>query len=223
MRDWRQTVISQYDNSPRLLALLAGEDAALDPAADIREFYALVFNPRTAVGWGLDCWGQIVGIGRHIELAGGDAAFGFAGSELQPFDQAPYWSAVATFYYRLSDEAYRQLVFFKAAINISDGTLASLNQILHQIFGARGTVCVLHVGTMRIRFYFDFYLHPWERALIAREDVPPKPAGVGFDVYEVRRADTFGFFGSELQPFGQGNFTIGDPKDAYSIHPPVVA
>lgn len=217
MRDWRRTVISQYDNSPRLLALLTGENTAIDPAADIQDFYAAVFDPRTATGWGLDCWGQIVGIGRHLELEGTDAAFGFAGSGLQPFDQGTFWSRSATSYYRLTDEAYRQLIFFKAAINISDGTLASLNQILHRMFGARGTVCVLHVGTMRIRFFFDFYLSPWERALLAREDVPPKPAGVSFDVYEIRRVDTFGFLGSDLQPFGQGNFAIGGPRDAYSV------
>ena len=74
MENWRQTIISQYDNSPRLLALLAGENGAIDPSVDIQAFYDAVFDPRTAVGWGLDCWGQIVGIGRHIELEGTDAA-----------------------------------------------------------------------------------------------------------------------------------------------------
>lgn len=217
MENWRQTIISQYDNSPRLLTILEGENGAIDPAVDIQAFYDAVFNPRTAVGWGLDCWGQIVGISRDIQLAGTNTAFGFDGSGLEPFDQAPFWSSDATSYYRLTDEAYRQLIFFKAAINITDGSLASLNRIMDMMFGERGTVCVLHVGTMRIRFYFDFYLRPFERALIAREDVPPKPAGVGFDVYEIRRADTFGFQGSGLQPFSQGNFAIGGPRDAYSL------
>lgn len=211
------TLISQYDNSPRLRALLLGLERAVDPRLDIQEFYRSVFDPRTAVGWGLDCWGQIVGIGRHIELEGTDAAFGFDGSELQPFDQGTFWSEDATSYYRLTDEAYRQLIFLKAAINISDGTLASLNRIMHTMYGSRGTVCVIHVGTMRIRFFFDFYLQPFERALIARDDVPPKPAGVGFDLYEVNRAETFGFDGSGLQPFDQGNFAPGGPQDAYSL------
>lgn len=217
MENWRQTIISQYDNSPRLLTILEGENGAIDPAVDIQAFYNAVFDPRTAVGWGLDCWGQIVGISRDIQLAGTNTAFGFDGSGLEPFDQAPFWSEDATSYYRLTDEAYRQLIFFKAAINITDGSLASLNRIMDMMFGERGTVCVLHVGTMKIRFYFDFYLRPFERALIAREDVPPKPAGVGFDMYEIRRADTFGFQGSGLQPFNQGNFAIGGPRDAYSL------
>ena len=88
---------------------------------------------------------------------------------------------------------------------------------MHTMYGSRGTVCVIHVGTMRIRFFFDFYLQPFERALIARDDVPPKPAGVGFDLYEVNRAETFGFDGSGLQPFDQGNFAPGGPQDAYSL------
>lgn len=214
---WPSTVISQYDNSPRLCALLAGLEGQIDPFWDIQEFLTEVFDPRTATGWGLDCWGQIVGISRDIQLAGTNTAFGFDGSGLEPFDQAPFWSSDATSYYRLTDEAYRQLIFLKAAINISDGTLASLNRIMHTMYGSRGTVCVIHVGTMRIRFFFDFYLQPFERALIARDDVPPKPAGVGFDLYEVNRAETFGFDGSGLQPFDQGNFAPGGPQDAYSL------
>ena len=216
-RLWPHTLISQYDNSSRLCALLEGEEGQLSPVWDIQRFFQAVFDPRTAIGWGLDCWGKIVGIGRQIELAGEDDVFGFDGSGLLPFGLGTFWSENATSTYSLEDEAYRQLIFLKAAINLSDGTLASLNRIMTALYGERGTVCVLHTGTMRIRFFFDFYLQPFERALIAREDVPPKPAGVGFDIYEIRRADTFGFHGSALQPFNQGNFSIGGPRDAYSI------
>ena len=150
MENWRQTIISQYNNSPRLLTILEGENGAIDPAVDIQAFYNAVFDPRTAVGWGLDCWGQIVGISRDIQLAGTNTAFGFDGSGLEPFGQGTFWSEDATSYYRLTDEAYRQLIFFKAAINITDGSLASLNRIMDRMFGERGTVCVLHVGTASI-------------------------------------------------------------------------
>lgn len=211
------TLISQYDNSPVLRALLEGLELAVDPRLDIQEFFYTVFNPRTAVGWGLDCWGRIVGIERQLTLQGTDAAFGFAGSDLQPFGQGTFWSDDATSTYVLADEAYRQLIFFKAAINLTDGTLASLNRIMQMMFASRGNVCVLHTGTMRIRFFFDFYLLPFERALVAREDVPPKPAGVGFDIYDIPRAETFGFAGSDLQPFNQGIFAPRGPQDAYSL------
>lgn len=210
------TVISQYANSGRLQTLLLQLEWEIDPYLDIETFYSKVFDPRTAVGWGLDCWGQIVGISRQLELQGTEDAFGFDGSNLMPWGQGPFWSNQATTTYILADEAYRKLIFFKAAINITDGTLASLNKLMNIMFGSRGTVCVLHVGTMKIRFFFDFYLATYERALVCREDVPPKPAGVGFDVYEIPRAETFGFAGSDLQPWNQGTFQIRGPQDAYS-------
>ena len=214
MRNWRETVLSQFDNSPRLLALLRDFDRRVDPAADIDEFYAAVFDPRTAFGWGLDVWGRIVGISRVIELQGDPGAFGFDGSGLMPFGQGPFYGAQIGTAYRLSDDAYRLLIFCRAAINITDGTLASLNRIMCRLFGARGSAAVLHTGTMSIRFLFRFNLFPYEQALLAREDVPPKPAGVGYDVYAVP-LNTFGFDGSKLMPFGHGAFA-GGAINAYS-------
>lgn len=216
MKNWRATVLSQYDNSARMLALMEGFNAHVDPASDIDAFYQAVFDPRTATGWGLDVWGRIVGVGRLITLEGSSQAFGFYGSGLLPFGQAPFWSDNATNNYLLADEAFRLLIFMKAAINITDGTLSSLNRIMAGFFADRGAAMVLHVGTMKIRFLFRFQLEPYERALLSQESVTPKPAGVGFDVYEVP-VETFGFFGSGLMPFGQGTFVQGDPQDAYSV------
>lgn len=214
MKNWRETILSQFDNSPRLLALLGDFDALTTPEADIDAFYAAVFNPLTAFGWGLDVWGRIVGISRVIELEGNPQSFGFDGSGLRPFGQGPFYSVQTGVSYRLGDDAYRLLIFCRAAINITDGTLSSLNRIMHWLFGSRGSVAVLHVGTMEIRFLFRFSLRPYELALLAREDVPPKPAGVGFDIYAVPRA-TFGFDGSGLMPWGQGAFS-GGAINAYS-------
>lgn len=216
MKNWRATVLSQYDNSPRILALIEGFNSRVDPAPDIDAFYRAVFDPRTATGWGLDVWGRIVGVGRLVTLEGSSQAFGFYGSGLMPFGQAPFWSDNVTSNYRLADEAFRLLVFMGAAINITDGTLASLNKIMSRFFADRGRAMVLHVGTMKIRFLFRFQLKPYERALLSQENVPPKPAGVGFDVYDVS-VKTFGFFGSGLMPFGQGSFVQGAPQNAYSV------
>lgn len=216
MKDWRATILSQYDHSVRILSLLESFNNEVDPKAAIAAFYDAIFNPKTAYGYGLDVWGRIVGTSRVITLEGTDEAFGFAGSGLLPFSQAPFYSASATSNYTLGDNAFRSLIFFKAAMNITDGTLASLNRIMDRMFAGRGPAMVLHVGTMRIRFLFAFRLLPYERALIAQEDVPPKPAGVGFDVYEVPDTEIFGFAGSGLMPFGQGVFIQGGPINAYT-------
>ena len=54
--------------------------------------------------------------------------------------------------------------------------------------------------------------------LLLRDDVPPKPAGVGYDVYQVIPKHTFGFAGSGGQNFNNGVFQpYGGPVDAYSL------
>ncbi|MEA4836867.1 MAG: DUF2612 domain-containing protein [Rhodospirillaceae bacterium] len=217
MKNWRETILSQYANSPRLLALIEAFDARVDPEAGIDAFYQAVFDPRQARDWGLDVWGKIVDIERTIGVEQSSRTFGFQGSGLQPFGQGSFVLDQAGSAFSLSDEPYRKLIFFKAGINISDGSMRSLNAIIHTMFEDRGAAMVVRTGTMKIRFLFDFYLKPYESALIRRDDVPPKPAGVGFDVYQVKRAETFGFAGSGLQPFGQGNFVKGAPEDAYSV------
>ena len=216
MKNWDATIISQYAKSVKLLSLVELENEVIDPDVDIQAFYDNVFNPKTAVGWGLDCWGQIVGIGRTLELDGNDTILGFNGSQLQPFGEGTFYSENSTSFYRLSDEAYRKLIFFKASINIGDGTMKSLNYIINSLFGGNGYAGVLHVGTMRLRFLFDHYLQPYESAMLAKEDVPPKPAGVTYDVYEILFDKTFGFAGSGLLPFNQGVFPLHGPKEAYS-------
>lgn len=212
------TVLSQYVNAPRLTSLIRGMETFIDPGAEIDDFRQHVFDPLTAEGWGLDQWGKIVDIGRTITLTGDDATFGFLGSALQPFGQGTFYEAglVGTNTYRLADNAYRDLILLKAAANISDCSVPSLNRLLARLYGDRGRAYVLEVGTMRIRYVFEFALRPWERALMSREDVPPKPAGVGYEIFEVPYP-AFGFAGSALHPFNNGTFISGGPVDANPV------
>ena len=106
----------------------------------------------------------------------------------------------------------------KAASNITDGSLLDLNKIVHWLFSDRGHIAVVHVGTMKIRYVIGFKLQPYERALLLRDDVPPKPAGVGYDVYQVIPKHTWGFAGSGGRNFNNGVFQpYGGPVDAYSL------
>lgn len=211
-----KTLLSEYDNSPRLKALLCGFEKAVDPYWAIDAFYQAIFDPRTAIGWGLDVWGRIVGIARDIVMDGDQNVFGFFGSDLQPFGQAPFYFANATNTYTLTDTAFRVLVFLKAAINISTGTLAELNYLFSKIFGERGHVMVLHTGTMHLRLVFRFKLSLYERGLLGTGGANPVPAGVGYDIYDVP-VKTFGFQGSNLMPFDQGAYVQGGPINADSI------
>lgn len=213
------TLLSQYEHSPRLSALVRNMESTIDPEPELEAFRKQALDPLTAEGWGLDQWGKIVDIGRVIALRGDDAGFGFIGSGLQPFGQGTFYSPeqVSTGTYRLSDQAYLDLILLKASANVSDCSVPSLNRLLFRLYGQRGCAYVLEIGVMRIRYVFEFPLRQWERALLSREDVPPRPAGVGYEVLEVCPTQTFGFAGAHMQPFNQGTFTLGGPTDAYSV------
>lgn len=213
-----ETMLSQYVHSPRLTALIRTMEQALDPEPALDEWRRRALDVLTADGWGLDQWGKIVDIGRVIALSGDDGTFGFIGSGLRPFGQGTFDAGhAATGTYRLADQAYRDLILLKAAANISDCSVPSLNRLLGRLYGDRGAAYVLEVAPMRIRYVFEFPLRPWERALMGRDDVPPKPVGVGYEVLEIDPPHTFGFAGSNLQPFNQGVFAIGGPINAYTV------
>ena len=58
---------SQYAASVRITSLLQSAKDHILPDADIALFYDCMFNLETAKGYGLDVWGNIVGITRSIQ------------------------------------------------------------------------------------------------------------------------------------------------------------
>lgn len=141
MDNWRETILSQYDNSERLLALIESMNAVIEPTADIAAFYESVFDPETAFGWGLDVWGRIVAIPRTLEVeATNIKPFGFTGSNLSNFGHGPFAYESKSNTFVLQDNAYRLLIWMKAASNITDGSLLDLNKIVHWLFSARGHI-----------------------------------------------------------------------------------
>ena len=64
--DFAKTIISQYENSQTLYQLISNFHDYIDPTANIQAFYDLVWNVDSAQGWGLDVWGNIVGVSRTI-------------------------------------------------------------------------------------------------------------------------------------------------------------
>jgi hypothetical protein len=129
----QKTIQSQYSTSPHIMGLVEEFRKQIDPNADIATFFHDYFDPRTARGKGLDIWGEIVGISRILEVDASNEYFGFTGQNMQNLDNAPYYYDNATNTYRLSDEAFRDLIFMKAYANIADETLPSIKQILNQI------------------------------------------------------------------------------------------
>ena len=221
MFDIDETILSQYSASPRIKALLLLFNILSDPKAVIKLFYDKVFNILTAEGAGLDVWGNIIGLGRNIKVkskARTDKFFGFENSEEAPFDVSPFYSDDAdSEIISLADNAYRELLLIKAAANIASTNAENMTELLERLYSGRGDFYILEVGTMKLRYIFEFYLEPFEEALASRRDLPPKPAGVTYELLQIKTDETFGFEGSGMQGFDNGVFSPYDIDDSYII------
>jgi hypothetical protein len=139
-----QTVISQYANSPILTTLITNFAAFIDQTQNFDAFFDLIFNVDTAVGYGLDVWGRIVGVNRVITVFQPLPHFGFKeATDASGFNQAPFWSGgYLTQNFTLTDQAYRNLILVKAFANISQCSIPMLNQMLLTLFPKRGNCYV---------------------------------------------------------------------------------
>lgn len=187
--DFWTTVIAQYANSPILTGMIESFNAAMDLTKPLDSFYDLVWNVLTAQGWGLDVWGRIVGVSRTVAVPGGSlATFGFeeAGSSWTGFGQGGFYSGGSvTNTITLSDTDFRLLILAKAATNVCDGAIPSINSILLGLFPGRGDCYVADGQDMSLTYVFKFGLNPIELAIVETSGVLPSPAGVLVNVSQL--------------------------------------
>lgn len=207
-----ETIQSQYSASRTIRALADSARVRIAPDADIALFYANIFNIATARGAGLDVWGRILGIGRKVDITELSDFFGFYGSDNEPFDQAPFWdgSARPTGVYELADDAYRQLLLWKAMANIAAADAASLNNLLQGLFPGRNIV-VYETGIMELTLFLYFPLEPWERTILKNYGLIAKGAGVELKWVEIPYP-VFGFNEAGYDPFDSEPFWDGIPS-----------
>ncbi|AVA33025.1 DUF2612 domain-containing protein [Cupriavidus metallidurans] len=217
MENVSQTILSEYANSPTLVQLIQNMDGYIDPSADIDSFYDMIWNIDSAVGKGLDIWGKIVGLenGRKLTIPSGEINFGFsqAGTaSATPFGSGVFYSGEqSTQTYQLGDDAFRTLILVKALANICDGSIQSMNRLLQNLFSSRGRCYVNDLGNMQLRYTFEFYLQPWERAIITQSGALPRPTGVLASILEADLPNVFGFSEAGIgsaAPFNQGVFHL---------------
>ncbi len=191
------------------MQLIQNMNAYIDPSSNIDAFYDLVWNVQTAKGIGLDIWGRIVDIPRELQITDTSTRFGFDTTTMGPFGQAPFNNGTAdTTTYSLSDSAYRLLIMVKALANISATTAPAINQLLRNMFAGRGDAYVVDLGGMAMRYIFNFYLQPYEVAIIQQTNILPRSAGVSFSYTASATNKTFGFAeaGAGVYPFGEGTY-----------------
>lgn len=181
--DLENTVLSQYGGSKQMLDLIQSMNDFIDPRADLGAFYDLVWNIDTAVGYGLDVWGRIIGVGRSFT-----------------------YKAVT---YTLADSDYRGLLMVKALANIVDSSVPSFNRLLTALYQGVGDAYVLDTGGMTMIVLLQFLLSPIQEAILVGSGFFPHPAGVGSYVAPIPPGTYFGFDGSTGKPFGQAPFFPG--------------
>lgn len=204
----------QYGNSPIIRALVdyIRQYYNIDLAAD--QFYDKVWNIDTAGTYGLDVWGRIVVIDRYFTVPGQIEAFGhdtgvvdWAPFNVEPF--APVEQTTET--YKLENDAYRVLILAKAMSNVFGRSCQEINRMLSLLFSGRGNAYALDLGSMRMRYVFEFYLEAFERAIVHDREIFARPAGVLVEIAEIPSNEFFGF--SEANdgylPFNEGVFYTG--------------
>lgn len=180
-------IISQYKNSPRIDAMILAFNSAMDQTANIQSLYDLIWNVETAQGYGLDVWGRIVGVSRTVQFPRAtDIPIGFeeAGGSWVGFGQGAFFTGGSTSSnFVLSDSDFRTLIFAKAAGNISDGSILSVNQILLTLFPHRGACFVADNQNMTLTYTFKFILNVIEIAIVQSSGVLPSATGITVNIF----------------------------------------
>jgi len=174
------------ESEPGTLSWNTGVTASLSPAIGFAE----AGSSWQSLGWGT--FGQTLTWSESNAFQGGGAYFSGTG---------------LTTNFRLSTEAYRSLILTKAAANITDCSIPSINQILLNLFPERGNAYVTDgyqgasyfgfaesinalpfnqgvfyngqaVQSMVMTYTFSFPLSPVEMAIVSQSGVLPKPTGV---------------------------------------------
>lgn len=206
MKNIKDTIFSQYANSPRILKIISDLNDAIDPQYYIDDFYEYVYRLSTAKGFALDIWAIKVGVSRSAPMSDPNSKkFGY-NPAYEPFNTYPFSGSGSGFSsYQLPDSLLRELIIIKAATNIIYATAININKLLLMIFDGRRAYYNI-TGHMTSEYVFEFTLSPFERMMVYTLKMLPQPCGVGISFIERDPNKIFGFNGSELNTFNNGVF-----------------
>lgn len=184
MQNIQQTIIGQYANSQSICTIIEARNQSVDPSALIDLWYDNVWNVQTAIGYGLDVWGRIVGVERAITISN-SVFLGWA--EAHDLDQDSFNNGIwysgenSTNNIIVTDVFYRQMIMAKAAANIWDGSITGLNEILVNLFSQYGDAWVADNGNMSMTYCFGFSPDLFISSVIENAGILPDPSGVYVD------------------------------------------
>lgn len=187
--------LSQYANSPKFMALFNGLLDLFNNAKTLEDWYNVVFDIKTATGYGLDIWGKILNVGRSFTYDNNGVQETIYLSGEQTIDGVHYSD------YEV-EEAYRQVLLLSAMSNITNATLKSLNNLFQFYYQDRGIAYCINYGTMKIRVVYEFYVNKLEQAIFS-SSIFPKPTGVLLSFEYVPNGEYFGFYVNGETPLNQ--------------------
>lgn len=121
----------------------------------------------------------------------------------------------------LTDEQFREVIKIRAFGTTWDGSIATMNVFLSNLFKDRGVCYMLDPQDMTYQlFVFEFELEDWERYLFTTYDIFPHPAGVSSNIEEVGDEKYFGFMKYDQRypyPTTTGFTTYSDPQEGITI------
>lgn len=165
----------QYEDAERLHAILKGSEEFFGVAVTQfwEDFRDKIFNISTAVGFGLDLWGQILGIPRPTythEVDGADVT--------EP----------------ISDDLYRRVLLGALYKMNTNATVYDINHYLSYIFPDRAFVVRDNLD-MTFTVFAVFVPTDEEKAVLRLDNFIPRPAGVmcNFTYYDAENSQFWGF------------------------------
>lgn len=180
--DFEKHLLWQYSNSENLKALLLQKQAWYDENHKV--FWNIwiknVLEIAGANDFGLAVWGNLLQVARTYEVNGKMVS--------------------------LDTEQYRLLLNGRLLYLKMNGSVPSTNKYLKLMFGKLGRAYVLDRFDMSLIYILEF--RPCEKDLLVLNNTSalPRSAGVGYKIYVIPPKSVFGFYGSNLQGFGQAVF-----------------
>lgn len=202
-------MIGQYANSPVLVALDNGLQNLFDDGQFVQNWYNVVFNLKTASGYGLDVWGKILNRSRQFIYNGNE--YYLKGE--QTIGGKHYTAEQMENFYRL-------ILQITAMRYIGNASIYSINSILNAVFENYGKAYCVEDSTMQIRYYFEFYVDDVLKVVI--ETLNLHPTGVLVSGYEYLPIGEFmGFYIDDSSITYKGTWTATGQTDYSSIPLPV--
>lgn len=182
--DINKCITWQYNNAEKLKSIIALKAKWYSEHYTNfwKEWYEKVFNIDTANSFGLTLWGKLLNIERptYIDANGNKKVF--------------------------DDEMFRLLLKGQIMLFNTNGSAFEVNRYLEFIFRSKGEIYAIDRYNMLFDLFVDYYPDEKEKAVLENIYFLPRPAGVWLRIVNHVKDETFGFAGSEFQPFEQGIF-----------------